>query len=335
MSWHYLQEQEAEFLEENSSAGGVLEPSKSKSIQEMYCCKDSLTDAYLDSLFGTTSKHLDQTIQNVNPILKDYKESEINLSYPEDSLVKTCQLQEMEKDSTEKKVNYGLKWPAQSVRYDQDSFSWKIHPSLFQEGLIESSISLPRWGMMQHGELSKLDMPAHLTKEKECGYWQTPTVQDGNGRTYHNQKNGSKTLSLLGQVKYGGKKMLEKYPTPTSSMITMGDFKQAMFNSSNRPEYKTITGGSLNPDWIEWLMGWPLGWTGQKEINFDQWLDAMHGKDPNFDYVPRTKKNVKNRTARIKAIGNGQVPAVVRLAWETLSRVFERTNDGKKAFRNI
>ena len=23
----------------------------------------------------------------------------------------------------------------------------------------------------------------------------------------------------------------------------------------------THTGGTPNPDWLEWLMGWPLGWT--------------------------------------------------------------------------
>ena len=36
----------------------------------------------------------------------------------------------------------------------------------------------------------------------------------------------------------------------------------------------------LNPDWTEWLMGWPIGWTGLKPLGmarFRQWR-RLHGK---------------------------------------------------------
>jgi hypothetical protein len=39
-------------------------------------------------------------------------------------------------------------------------------------------------------------------------------------------------------------------------------------------------GGSLNPTWVEWLMGWPLGWTdcvASAMDRFQQWL-LSHGK---------------------------------------------------------
>ena len=39
------------------------------------------------------------------------------------------------------------------------------------------------------------------------------------------------------------------------------------------------TGGQLNPTWVEWLMGWPLGWTDLKRLETDkyqQWLQ-LHG----------------------------------------------------------
>jgi hypothetical protein len=39
-------------------------------------------------------------------------------------------------------------------------------------------------------------------------------------------------------------------------------------------------GGSLNPTWVEWLMGWPLGWTDLKPLAMDkyqQWLQ-QHGR---------------------------------------------------------
>jgi DNA (cytosine-5)-methyltransferase 1 len=39
-------------------------------------------------------------------------------------------------------------------------------------------------------------------------------------------------------------------------------------------------GGTLNPTWVEWLMGWPLGWTDLKPSETDkyqQWL-RQHGR---------------------------------------------------------
>jgi hypothetical protein len=31
-----------------------------------------------------------------------------------------------------------------------------------------------------------------------------------------------------------------------------------------------VNGGSLNPTWVEWLMGWPLGWTDLKPLEMDK-----------------------------------------------------------------
>ena len=30
------------------------------------------------------------------------------------------------------------------------------------------------------------------------------------------------------------------------------------------------TSGQLNPTWVEWLMGWPLGWTDLKQLEMDK-----------------------------------------------------------------
>ena len=43
---------------------------------------------------------------------------------------------------------------------------------------------------------------------------------------------------------------------------------------------KEGAGGSLNPTWVEWLMGWPLAWTDLKPLatdKFQQWLRS-HGE---------------------------------------------------------
>lgn len=38
-------------------------------------------------------------------------------------------------------------------------------------------------------------------------------------------------------------------------------------------------GGTLSPMWVEWLMGWPIGWTDLQPLAMDkfrQWLE-QHG----------------------------------------------------------
>jgi hypothetical protein len=47
------------------------------------------------------------------------------------------------------------------------------------------------------------------TNSLNAQVWQTPTAQDANGRTYHNQRDGSKRASLLGQI--------TMWPTPCAN----------------------------------------------------------------------------------------------------------------------
>jgi len=75
-------------------------------------------------------------------------------------------------------------------------------------------------------------------------------------------------------------------------------------------------GGTLNPDWVELLMGWPLGWS---DIDQPCKLEVRGWGEGWESGVPRVAKGVRNRTARLKAIGNGQVPVGMILAWEILS----------------
>ena len=48
----------------------------------------------------------------------------------------------------------------------------------------------------------------------------------------------------------------------------------------SNPEITGVTGGKLNPTWVEWLMGWPIGWTDLKPLEMDkfqQWRQ-QHGE---------------------------------------------------------
>lgn len=72
------------------------------------------------------------------------------------------------------------------------------------------------------------------------------------------------------------------------------------------------TGGSLNPDWVEALMGWPVGWsdiTKPCKLEFRGWGEGWE------DGIPRVAVGVPHRVDRLKAIGNGQVPLCAAMAW--------------------
>lgn len=39
-------------------------------------------------------------------------------------------------------------------------------------------------------------------------------------------------------------------------------------------------GGQLNPRWVEWLMGWPIGWTSLEPLATDKYQEwqLAHGE---------------------------------------------------------
>jgi DNA (cytosine-5)-methyltransferase 1 len=54
---------------------------------------------------------------------------------------------------------------------------------------------------------------------------------------------------------------------------------QYSINQAVRDSDITVTGGKLNPTWVEWLMGWPLGWTDLKPLEMDKFhfVQQQHG----------------------------------------------------------
>ena len=88
--------------------------------------------------------------------------------------------------------------------------------------------------------------------------WPTPTVC-GN----HNRKGASATSGD------GLATAVLKCATPTARDWRSGKASQATHDRNSRPLSEQI-GGSLNPTWVEWLMGWPLGWTDLKPLGTDK-----------------------------------------------------------------
>ena len=87
--------------------------------------------------------------------------------------------------------------------------------------------------------------------------WPTPMATDGakNVRTIE----GARTRVETGrQVELDAAVRL--WPTPIERDWRSGKVSEATMNKNSRPLSDEI-GGSLNPTWVEWLMGYPEGWT--------------------------------------------------------------------------
>lgn len=54
-------------------------------------------------------------------------------------------------------------------------------------------------------------------------------------------------------------KLATAYPTPTVQDAS-NNAGPSQYQRNSLP-LNAVAGGSLNPTWVEWLMGFPLGWT--------------------------------------------------------------------------
>ena len=143
----------------------------------------------------------------------------------------------------------------------------------------------------------------------------------------------SDTLNLVNRVTKGKQIMLTHhvrlFPTPAAR-----DWKDSsgMAKEAKNPDGTTRrrddqlaraiyatdnpTKGHLNPDWVEQLMGVPLGWTSLTGTNTD-WTYGWH--DGSWELgIPRVVESIEDRVDRIRLLGNGVVPATAAKAWTTL-----------------
>ena len=51
------------------------------------------------------------------------------------------------------------------------------------------------------------------------------------------------------------------FPTPTARDYRSPDMNPDSKRFSQKTELPSVVGGQLNPTWVEWLMGFPNGWT--------------------------------------------------------------------------
>jgi hypothetical protein len=129
---------------------------------------------------------------------------------------------------------------------------------------------------MRNGELFQQPMLEQTTLEKEFGLWPTPDANCGNRGTQETwlpvRPSGQPAQYTINQAVRDSMKI---WSTPVASDTSHRKKKYAQGGTA----LSTQAGGKLNPMWVEWLMGWPLGWTDLNPLEMDKFQkwQEQHG----------------------------------------------------------
>lgn len=204
----------------------------------------------------------------------------------------------------------GEKWHESSVKYCPVLSSWKTHLSLWEEALQWSSVILPRWGMTRNGVVFR-----HPTWERPISaigfglqpdnesFFHTPTCGGMDG--------GSNSRKAL-------KKRQEAFATPQARDYRSGQASRWDDPARSRnlndqiAKYPTMMvseeNGRLNPEFVEWLMGWPQGWTDLKPLGMDRCHCAqpLHGNCSRKDFDCWERHFMKQLETYTAKVSNGK-----------------------------
>lgn len=175
------------------------------------------------------------------------------------SLARTFRVQDAERAWQESEAAYFSRscgWPKKS---SPNFCSLKMLLQLEQEDWIKWSGNFPPSGMIVDGECFPLSMWGHRTKEKDGSVWLTPRASESGEKSETfvkrtGDRGGHCFGSLSAQVKM--------WPTPMSSDWKQNGSPAELERNTPSLGAQICRGtGQLNPQFVEWLMGFPIEWT--------------------------------------------------------------------------
>ena len=171
------------------------------------------------------------------------------------------------------------------ARYDRDMSSWRTAQTSLFGASAECLETWPRWGLMVDGACYPQQPLEHGTCESGSGLLpplQARDWKDGTNPRPHWRHSESLPVVLNNNP---------RLPTLTANdckpagRVEVLEYRQKNRRTTVQRLRAAVTepeqlGGTLNPNWCEWFMGWPIGWTASEPLEtdrFQQWL-LGHGR---------------------------------------------------------
>ncbi len=260
MSWHYLQGAAAESWAGSCLDGAPFALLKLIPIADRSCSHVNETETSPGSPYGMTCGRLTGA-----------RGAAASTLLVGDFPAKISARPEMDGGSRASGADYGQKWRASFARYDPVLCSWKTAQfSLLGDSDVYSE-TWPRWGSMRNGACSERGIPVRRTGGIGFGSWlPTPTVS-----THWSNRSMSDGAAV--RLTLCGMAAKNTWPTPTAHNAK--ETNAPSESKRNTPTLAAQVGGHLNPTWVEWLMGWPIGWTDCEPLatdRFRRWR-RLHG----------------------------------------------------------
>jgi DNA (cytosine-5)-methyltransferase 1 len=309
MSWLYSQVLVEEYLGDISLDGEQSVQSSGSSTPQAYCAPDKMTGFSRLSRFGMTFKPLEENLgeELLTLYLAAFHAPTFPQQEKEQELMeKPLECGEKWRGSFTKYDPDTSLWRTHqcSLLGDLEEFSetwpqWGLmrDGECWEQRTLERHIRGTGYGLSPNGvdsfhtpNTTGLDGGSNSRKalKQRIDKWPTPTSSDWmnpkqNGIELTN--NRFVRTSLTTGVKFGAKlsdavnlEMKKNWPTPQ-----VADYKDRG-NLSNPSIQRRMeigkqvnlqmcvsqTSGQLNPMWVEWLMGWPQGWTELKPSEMDK-----------------------------------------------------------------
>lgn len=283
MAWIYFPES-AESRLPLASGSDQSHTARSTATHKAYSSPECLKGFYQPPLFAMTFEH------SMDDRLEVWLTSFTAASPARISLLRD--LEKVWKRSGRAFSSRSCGWPKKS---DQNSFSLKTSRRSVSEAWRLLGMNWPQQGLIVAGRLYPLLKLERHTSESGGSFWLTPTTAtEDNYETYRVRMAGKADPKSRGKTKPTNLAMqVAMLPTPTASeggrnksascsgakirpslgmmasknLWPMPTTQDASNNggpsqhSRNSKPLNALVGGALNPQWVEWLMGYQIGWT--------------------------------------------------------------------------
>jgi len=264
MSWLFSRVLVEGYLEGNSLGGEQFAPLSGNNTPQAYLCNGKTTSSFRLSRFGMT---LEPLTENLGEDLLTW--------FREDSLAKILAPQVKEQVSTESEVQCGSTCSESSKKSNHLTALLRTPLTFVLKDLSPSSKDLPKQGIMRRGVCYPLKTVEPITNGSECGLLEkellpTPTCTANQLAPSMTKHKGCRALQAL-------------LPTPVIAGLNGGAGSRTLLQKYNSEMLLTqgrCLGGRPHPNFTEWMMGWPSGWTDLKPLETGKCLNALpqHGE---------------------------------------------------------